>query len=270
MMYTEKGDNMIVQFGALREYDFALSGINVIYQKPIYRALHMKSRLCNGFLYITHGECRYSSHDGEINLKPDSVVYLPLGSKHELTVTSKNIEFYRIDFMVHIKEEFTRFSDGPLLITDSASMQCREAVRMLDEVCKYEKNSIEKNGKLCTLFSLLQDHSSNARKSKIEPAVHHIHDHLTECINCRELASMCFLSTAQFYNLFHEEYKISPLEYRNKLLMRRAEILLGSGEVSVTETADMLGFSSIAYFSRFFKKNKGISPLEYIKNNCTI
>ena len=55
-----------------------------------------------------------------------------------------------------------------------------------------------------------------------------------------------------------------PLEYRSSLLAKRASQLLREGSFSVTEVAEMLGFESVSYFSRFFKKHKGISPSKYI------
>jgi AraC-like DNA-binding protein len=90
-------------------------------------------------------------------------------------------------------------------------------------------------------------------------------EHLTEKVSCAFLAKLCCLSTAQFYNLFHAEYGVPPLEYRNDLLVRRATLLLKDGSYSVTEVAETLGFESVSYFSRFFKKHKGISPAQYIK-----
>jgi AraC-like DNA-binding protein len=36
--------------------------------------------------------------------------------------------------------------------------------------------------------------------------------------------------------------------------------------MNVTEVAAALGFSSIHYFSRLFKKKTGLSPLQYVKS----
>jgi AraC-like DNA-binding protein len=58
---------------------------------------------------------------------------------------------------------------------------------------------------------------------------------------------------------------MTPLEYRDALLMGRAKLLLRDGTFSIKEIADVLGFESVSYFSRFFKKNRGLSPSQYMK-----
>lgn len=256
---------MIIPFESLKERNFALSDINIIYQKPAYRNFSTMHRACNGFLYITLGECVYTCNGENILLSPDSVIYLPKNSKHSMTVTSEEIEFYRIDFTLTIDSEVALFSTVPLKITDSANSKCREAVLELFEECKFENNTVAKNEKMCGILSSLQEHPSSLYKSKIGPAIRYIHEHFTEEIDCKRLAALCFLSTAQFYNLFHDKFDITPLEYRDRLLLRRAEALLALGDFSVTEIADILGFASVAYFSRFFKKHKGVAPSFYKK-----
>ena len=55
------------------------------------------------------------------------------------------------------------------------------------------------------------------------------------------------------------------MEYRNTLLLQKAESLLRSGSFTVTEISQMLGFESVSYFSRFFKKHTGSSPSAFQK-----
>lgn len=258
---------MIIPFDKLKNYDFSLSNINVICQKPFYKVLKVEKRGMNGFLYIKYGECRYLFNEHEITLSPGALIYLPLSSKHTLIVTSEEIEFYRVNFTLHINNEVALFSNEPMKITDYTPAECVEAIRSLEEDYRFENDTVVKTEKLCHIISTLQKSQLNPRAKKLAPALTFLNNHLTERFNCKKLASLCYLSTAQFYNLFDAEFSLTPLEYRDKLLIQRAAVLLKSDGITVGEVATMLGFEDSAYFSRFFKKHKGVSPSEYIKRN---
>ena len=68
-----------------------------------------------------------------------------------------------------------------------------------------------------------------------------------------------------FYELFRAEFGVSPLSYRDRLLVRRAKTMLEAGDIPVKEIALSLGFETAAYFSRFFKKQTGMTPMTYKK-----
>lgn len=255
---------MIISFSDLKDYDFELSGINIIYQKPIYRKLNNSCRIPNGFLIITKGNCTYTSEAGIIELSPGSVVYLPKGSNHKLFVSTEEFEFYRVDFNIMVNNEFVLFSTLPLLITDAISGECLNAVETLLENYQFVNNTIAKAELMLKIFRLLQVNTVSKRVKKLSPAVDYISEHPTENISCKQLAQMCYLSTAQFYKLFSDEYGCTPLEYRNRLIIAHSKTLLESGEFTVTEVAETLKFESVAYFSRFFKKHTGVSPKNYI------
>ena len=256
---------MIIDFEDLKNQDFALSHINIFRQKPSYRVLLQPNRRYNGFLYILHGDCRYLFQDESFSLCPGSLVYLPISSVHTLLVDSPEIEFFRIDFQLEIDGEVAFFSKHPLKLCHSASPELSEAIQTLADRYEFVQDTVAKTELLCTIFRTLGDMAVNPRKEKLAPAINYLLEHLTEKINCRKLAQECSLSTAQLYNLFHIEYQMTPLEYRDSLLMRRATLMLRDGTFSIAEIAEKLGFDSPSYFSRFFKKHRGISPSEYAK-----
>jgi len=71
------------------------------------------------------------------------------------------------------------------------------------------------------------------------------------------------------YNRFYLEkqfiacYGVPIIAYRNRLRMHRAKELLW--DHSVTETAELLGYSSVYIFSRAFKNSCGETPSSYLK-----
>ncbi|MBR2323154.1 MAG: helix-turn-helix domain-containing protein [Clostridia bacterium] len=257
---------MIIPFNRLSEYEFSLSGINVIRQKPMYRNLNVKKRLCNGLLFFTEGECVYEYDDVKITLTPGTVIYLPNGSKHVLKVLSDEIEFFRLDFNIKVRGEVVLFSNKPTKITDTFSKDCLEIVDQLENLCLYSNDNILKMQKLLQLFDCLRKGSQMDKKSKIYSASVYIAEHFAEPLDCNYLAKLCYLSTSQFYNLFNKQFKMTPLQYRDNLIVEKAKVLLKLEEITVTEIAEILGFADVAYFSRFFKKYVGISPSKFAKN----
>lgn len=256
---------MILPFDELGKYEFALSDINVILQNPQYRFLSQKNRLFNGFLYILDGSCKYEFEGGKFTLSNGGVIYLPLGSRHTFTITSENISFYRIDFTVKIGDEVVLFSDRPIKLTDSASTECVETIASLEKDFGIDGDSIARMQKLCTVFSCLRKRTVSSNTKRLMPAVRYLQENITVGVGCSALAELCFLSTSRFYELFQAEFCMTPLEYRDRMLVRRAEAMLTAGDVSVREVALAVGFENAAYFSRFFKKHTGIAPSEYAK-----
>ena len=59
--------------------------------------------------------------------------------------------------------------------------------------------------------------------------------------------------------------KISPAQYILSLRMVNAQSLLENTEYNIGEIAEIVGYDNPLYFSRVFKKEYGISPVQYRK-----
>ena len=80
-----------------------------------------------------------------------------------------------------------------------------------------------------------------------------------------EMAKMHMMSETKLKRLFREQLHTSPVAYFHRLKIDHAKSLLINGRKNITEISEALGFQSIHYFSRFFKKHTGACPTEYIK-----
>jgi len=79
-----------------------------------------------------------------------------------------------------------------------------------------------------------------------------------------EMAEHIGMSPAHLAVVFKQETGLTPLEYMTGLRIEEAARRLRQpGEVSITDIALELGFSSSQYFSLVFKKVKGCSPSEF-------
>ncbi|MCU6710838.1 AraC family transcriptional regulator [Paenibacillus sp. J5C_2022] len=82
----------------------------------------------------------------------------------------------------------------------------------------------------------------------------------------RDLAREAHLSPRYFSLKFKEVVGLSCEQYMVECRIQRAEYLLRYSGMSVSEVADALGYQNIYYFSRQFKKYRGIAPSRLLKS----
>jgi AraC-like DNA-binding protein len=70
-------------------------------------------------------------------------------------------------------------------------------------------------------------------------------------------------SRYHFVRAFKEAYGETPGQYLTHRRVERAEEMLRSADLSVTEICHLVGFSSLGTFSARFKTRTGLTPSEY-------
>ena len=97
----------------------------------------------------------------------------------------------------------------------------------------------------------------------IDVATLYFNEHYNEEINIEEYAQTHNMSTSWFIRNFKQYTGFTPLQYILSVRIYNAEALLKSNMYNITEVASIVGYDNPLYFSRTFKKLKGISPSEY-------
>ena len=97
----------------------------------------------------------------------------------------------------------------------------------------------------------------------IDAATLYFNEHYNEEINIEEYAQNHNMSTSWFIRNFKQYTGFTPLQYILSVRIYNAEALLKSNMYNITEVASIVGYDNPLYFSRIFKKMKGISPSEY-------
>ena len=90
-------------------------------------------------------------------------------------------------------------------------------------------------------------------------------EHYNEDINIEEYALSRNMSVSYFLKKFKEVTKKSPMQYILGIRISNAVSLLESTDYNVTEISTIIGYDNPLYFSRIFKKQKGVSPSDYRK-----
>ena len=82
-------------------------------------------------------------------------------------------------------------------------------------------------------------------------------------VTVAETASYVFLSQGYFTRAFRDEFGISPMNYLMQIRIEAACRLLTQKEIKVSGIATQVGFSSPQRFNVAFRKQKGMTPMEY-------
>lgn len=94
----------------------------------------------------------------------------------------------------------------------------------------------------------------------------HMKENIYSSLTLGELCGRFIISKTQLCKIFKENIGQSPMDYYMELKIKEAKKLLREKNYSVSQIADMLGYSSIHIFSRAFKKAAGFSPTAYVKS----
>lgn len=79
------------------------------------------------------------------------------------------------------------------------------------------------------------------------------------------MADRLCLSPGYLGDLIKRATGINASKYIQRMIIQEAKNLLSSGQ-SISQTAYSLGFGYPQHFTRFFKREEGITPKEYLKN----
>ncbi len=109
-----------------------------------------------------------------------------------------------------------------------------------------------------------KQNSNTKHQQELLAVIHTLNAHIKENLSLADMANLNTMSESKLKLLFREQLNTSPLAYFQQLKVEEAKRLLHNFNLSITEISEELGFSSVHYFSRFFKKHIGVSPREYV------
>jgi AraC family transcriptional regulator len=89
-----------------------------------------------------------------------------------------------------------------------------------------------------------------------------IESDLSEDLSLKALASAAGLSEYHFLRLFKQSTGLTPHQYVISQRIERAKELLQKTQMTITEIAYLLGFSTPAHFTHHFRRKTGITPRE--------
>lgn len=90
--------------------------------------------------------------------------------------------------------------------------------------------------------------------------------HFKEAITLDQLAEASHMNKYYLSHVFKRQYGVSPINYMIGRRLEESKFLLAETDLSVSQIAQLLGFSSPSYFSQMFSKSQSVTPREYRQN----
>jgi two-component system response regulator YesN len=116
------------------------------------------------------------------------------------------------------------------------------------------------------VFSVLKAHQNQNFRKTVEAVKAFIENHYSDPeITTYSIARQFHISQSYLCHIYKSIEKNSINNVITQLRIERAAGLLHTGDLSINEISRMVGYSDAHYFTRVFKKIKGLSPSDFKK-----
>lgn len=247
-------------------------------------------------IYITSGSYDIAVNDRNFTANEGDLVLFPQYSIHSTFAVSRNGgKYYYFHIHSRLISEMAGKSKAPFFqYFFSLTSPEQKLLWKADELSKEFTNPISelisdcgKNDYLTQishklnicklLLAILKDskvHKSkkyrelqneNSSLSSMQKATEYINANYATNIKGEDVAKMLGLSYKYFLQCFSKATGEGFSKYLNKTRIKYAKVLLSNTTLSVHNIASAVGYNSDSYFIVEFKKDTGITPLQFIK-----
>lgn len=130
------------------------------------------------------------------------------------------------------------------------------------------RHAVEMTGRLYTALALFiesahKKESEHTANTYVQKSIEYISANYSYPITVEDIAAYVGLSRSHLFRSFETVMRQSPKEYLTEFRMKQACDLLEHSDLSVTAIANSVGFDNSLYFSKSFRRQKGMPPREY-------
>ena len=153
-----------------------------------------------------------------------------------------------------VKERLVHVND--FMTENDLTMDLFVKYNTLDEIMEFMVDKVENYYKS---FKNLESKSST-----ITYVLKFIHENYSKSdLTIKDISNDVYLSNAYISTMFKQETGKTINQYITEYRMKKACELLKNKEMKLNEIAEKVGYSDSSYFTKIFKKIKGILPSEY-------
>lgn len=237
-----------------------------------------RGRLDYQLLYVVSGKAHFYFDDAErIVTAGHMVLFQPRQEQHYEYFGTDKTEVYWVHFTgSNVKNILRRYDiplDTPVFYSGASPIYAYLFKEMINELqtCRtgYEELLAMYLRQILILVQRTrQEHRTSINthiQEEMEYARRYFNEHYNEQISIEDYAQSRNMSVSWFQRSFKQIVNYSPMQYILTIRMNNAASLLESTDYSMAEISAIVGYDNPLYFSRLFKKQKGVSPSEYRK-----
>lgn len=227
----------------------------------------------NDLTFVYSGCAVYMVNGIEYLLNPGDFIYITKGSQRQAhTYRDNPVKCYAINFDWLLPHHDIVHLPLPTIFRTGVFKDLLDLYKELDSVW------IEKSPgymlKARAIFMLIlhkllyiahYNKSSLVTDMRVQKVKEYILANYSKNISLEDLSCITGLNPVYLGALFKKYNSCSIKEYINKVRINVSENLLCTGGYTVSEAAQLSGFSDIFYFSKVFKKHKGFPPSDALK-----
>lgn len=226
-----------------------------------------------GLVLVIDGSAEYhfESHSSKAE-KGDLIFLAQSSAAYYFDIESEMYHYLYIDFLISKKDASQQKSH--VIKYDNEKMMRFLFEKILNVWIRRKSNFLlECKSLLYQIFSQItidaeEEKTKTEQMDKIKNSIEYLLENYTEKgTSISHAASISNLSEVHFRRVFKEIVSMPPIKYLNMLRIEKAKELLKNTSISVSDIVDAVGYSNVNYFCKRFKKETGLTPSQYRKNN---
>ncbi len=264
----------------------------------LYTGKKIKTRDCRLF-YILHGNGEMLIEGKRYNLKANSIILFQTGT--EYVWQTSDVRYIAINFdytqdYSHIKKTFSpinaevfpkdnfsqkiMFEDAEELNSEIVLFNCREETKITHLAVEINTTGEFKDELISSLLKSIIINIVRQKRERIyqgdakgsiiaRQIIDYVQQNYSKPITNKDLSEHFFFNPSYANRVFkaHTGFSIRTfiIDYR----INQAMEILRTQNVSISETAFLVGFSDLPHFIKTFKRHVGKTPTEYLKSIST-
>lgn len=214
--------------------------------------------------FVAGGEVHYYVDGKHYAARTGDVIYIPPGSVREAHTNRDNpVHAYAFNFTLHPSNE------RPLPLapvsTHDLSGVLLEDIKAFNQAWAMRQPGYEMQARaflLLILHRMLFGSTSGSHVTDVRIAKSRafIAEHYADELDLAAVAAIAGLHPVYFSKLFKRETGYGFKQFLNRVRLNHAEMMLRSGDFTVSEVSERCGYKDVSYFSNLYKSMKGYPP----------